>query len=261
MPAIIIPPPLHLARRVHEPARYFDGVSNQRFRHLAAPVTATPLTLAAWLTASVVNDVAIYVGVGDVSEHSFKLFTVSSGGTKLGAYATAAGTGAAAVAASVIPSGWFHGAAVFVSPTSRFCYQNGIAGAEVTTDLTPLGIDRMTIGISERYTSADWLGHIFWPAIWDVALTAGEIAALAKGRPPWEIRPGNLVACPCLRDGVDEFLHARWEILNSPGYHSAPFRCEARRIIVRAPAAPALPQGWMPEITQPSPLPIEVVAY
>jgi hypothetical protein len=97
-------------------------------------------------------------------------------------------------------------AAVFVSAASRTAYFNGVASAENTTSVTPLTFDAAAIGaraIGGSYgLYAD--GKIADAAIWNVALTAAEIASLAKGISPRLIRPQSLVFyAPLIRDLID----------------------------------------------------------
>jgi len=70
-------------------------------------------------------------------------------------------------------------------------------GGGNTTNTDNLVISGFTqIGIGARYTDSwggFYNGDIAEPAIWNAALTAAEIASLAKGMTPDKIRPQNLV--------------------------------------------------------------------
>lgn len=91
---------------------------------------------------------------------------------------------------------WAHGGAVFASTTSRTAYINGVAGTTETTSRVPSGINQVTIGV-ESFSSGSlgtpWNGQLAEVGVWDAALDANEMAALAKGFSPLLIRPMNLV--------------------------------------------------------------------
>ena len=93
---------------------------------------------------------------------------------------------------------WRHGAAVFASESSRIAYHNGTASTEGTTTVTLNTLESLSIGSLHGRDGVDqWTneydGRIFWPAVWDVALTASEVASLAAGYCPLLVRPQSLI--------------------------------------------------------------------
>jgi hypothetical protein len=90
---------------------------------------------------------------------------------------------------------WYHAAGVVAASNLRTVYFNGGAGTPDTVSVSPTGVDRTIIGARFNTTlGLHWNGKIAECAIWNVALGAAEIAALAKGFSPLLIRPTSLVA-------------------------------------------------------------------
>ena len=96
---------------------------------------------------------------------------------------------------------WFHLAGVFTSNASRTTYTNG-----EPLDRYPLQNAEQSEphidGVGDGSSAASpFLGSVAEAGIWNVALAADEIAALAKGFSPKPIRPQNLAAyLPLVRD-------------------------------------------------------------
>ncbi len=174
-------------------ARNFNGTSHY-IEAASAVVAAEPLTMACWFRTS------------SSSAGQVKVSLSTSGGTArwtlfgrptvamTASSTNSAGTGGPATAGTVISGQWHHAAGVFTSSTSRTCYLDGIAGTTDTTAITVSGVNRTVIGArinSGAYGAYD-AGDIARVGIWSVALTAAEIASLAKGFCPCMIRPQSL---------------------------------------------------------------------
>ena len=103
---------------------------------------------------------------------------------------------------------WNHYAGVFVSGSSRTPYTNGVAGAENTTTVAAITPTFTNIGAfyAGTATSIQFMdGLIAEVGIWNVALTAAEIASLAKGMTCDKVRPQSLVFyAPLVRDLNDQ---------------------------------------------------------
>ena len=173
-------------------ARTFNG-TNDSIEAASAPVTAVPLTIAAWANpTSAVGRSIVSIGVS-AGTSRFMLFMNTTG---IQAAAIESGTNAASNGTTPLPiNQWSHCAAVFESNTSRTAYFNGTAATPNTTSSIPLGLNRLNIGA--RY-GAGVLGAYFPGAIaevgvWNVALNADEIASLSKGFPCRLVRPSALV--------------------------------------------------------------------
>lgn len=89
---------------------------------------------------------------------------------------------------------WHHALATFVTTTSRLIYLDGGNSAEDTTLHSSLVFDSITIGYEQDASPGDpWDGGLMWPAVWDRALDADEIAMAAAGVHPTMIAPDALV--------------------------------------------------------------------
>jgi hypothetical protein len=99
--------------------------------------------------------------------------------------------------------GWAHVASVFSSSTSRVSYLNGVSGTENTeTVVNPAGLNTMQIGSYEGIATTG--GTIAEVGVYNVALNAAEIAALAKGMTCDKVRPQSLVFyAPLVRNLID----------------------------------------------------------
>lgn len=106
-------------------------------------------------------------------------------------------------------STWFHACEVFTATNNRDIYINGGSSTNDTTSGVP-SCNRFAIGANWGASSVQFYadGLIAFPAVWSVALTAAEIAALAAGLPPWECQRDNLVECWMLTADADGLLGA-----------------------------------------------------
>jgi hypothetical protein len=188
----------------------FNG-SGQYLNTASTPVTAFPMTLAAWFYPDANTQNYALMSVTDNAETSSNRIGI----TVLGAVAgdpvqafvqTAAATGTANSTAAFTSGAWNHACGVFESTTRRTVYLDGANSATNNTSVSPTGVDR--IRIAARFlTGAPGLyfdGRIAEVGIWNAALTAAEIASLAKGMTCDKVRPQSLVFyAPLVRDLVD----------------------------------------------------------
>lgn len=167
--------------------------SGKYLLNTAGAITVLPVTLSTWVnvTTLVSNNVFFlgsetgYIGIG--------LGYVTSGRVD----AVTSGSGGEQVAESTVGTTvdvWAHCCAVFTSTSSRTAYYNGGSAGNQTNITNPGSISAIAIGCFYDGTNAWGLcnGAIAECAVWDVELTAGEIAALAGGVSPTRIRPANL---------------------------------------------------------------------
>lgn len=115
-----------------------------------------------------------------------------------------------AVEGAVITNQWQHAVGTFNSSGQGRAYLNGSEGIQLTgspsiPSISPIGINSIHIGV--RYFAGFtgyWNGRLADVGIWNVALTAAEIASLAKGITCDKIRPQSLVFhAPLVRDLID----------------------------------------------------------
>jgi hypothetical protein len=175
------------------------------------PVLAVPLTMAGWGYPDASGLVMFICGVGNSAGNS---------NTRIGVHSTNVGfanrqdigvANAFALGATTIAlNTWQHIAATFVgtTPCTVTLYYNGAVDVTGTaTNLGTVNATRTSIGITPGNLGAGlrpWSGSLAEIGMWDVALTAAEIAALGKGYTPKLIRPTALrLYVPIVRDVVD----------------------------------------------------------
>lgn len=214
--------------RTYAVSRSFNGSS--QYLEATTPVTAVPLTIACWVRPGTLTGshevVAAMTSPGGTAANAFRLNVSSSAGAR----AVQVGNSSTGFSAfgTALPSGWSHVAAVFAANNSRTAYQNGVAGTANTTNLIPSAVP--TTLRTARYDSTAlnyFPGLVAHPAIWNVALNAGEVLALAQGAPPWLVRPEGLVFLPFLTGAAVEFESRggfHLTTFNAPGVGEDPLR-------------------------------------
>jgi hypothetical protein len=191
----------------------FTAASSQYLSTTSAPVTAAPLTIAGWFyptsTAATSTIAAIHTNGGT---HRFQLFfDPTAAGNRLSAFIVdSVGTDEASDATAgfggITQNTWQHAAGVYSSTTNRTVYYNGAIGSIVGTQArSPSGVNEIGIGARYNTTLSSYANARFADiGIWNVALTAAEIASLAKGMTCDKVRPQSLVFyAPLVRDLVD----------------------------------------------------------
>jgi hypothetical protein len=100
---------------------------------------------------------------------------------------------------------------VFASSTSRTAYINGGSSGTNTTSVVPSLLNRTNIGVQFLQNAGGTSGISFANGrvaecgIWNAALTAAEVASLAKGMTCDKVRPQSLVFyAPLVRDLIDQ---------------------------------------------------------
>ena len=160
----------------------------------SAPASGAPMTICAWLnpqtTVSGVNRSVCQVDSSGPSFHGNYLLFSSSDGVnnilKADAYGASAFTSASGPS-TFTTNQWLHCAGVFTSTTSRQAYLNGTSGTVNTTDC---GAQNSATRTSHGFQTLSLVAEV---SIWNVALTAAEIASLAKGVTCDKVRPQSLV--------------------------------------------------------------------
>lgn len=197
----------------------FNGVS-QYLTTPTSPVSGVPLTLACWtklnsltggptifnLQGADVLSASILLGIRP-SDLTIRLFT----------------SGVSTIqSAPAVTGQWFHAAGVVTSTTSRAVYYNGTSSGSSTTSVAAPTLTRVIIG-ADIYSGAPEAfvnGAIAECGVWSAALTAVEIASLAKGISPRVVRPQSLVFyAPLLRNLID--YKGRLTITNNNGATAA----------------------------------------
>jgi hypothetical protein len=177
----------------------FTAASSQ-YLTCSAPVTAGPVTIACWFNAKDVSTTGSLVSIGIASGSNDTRFNLIHAGTVAGdpvrfftSNITAAGNGIDTTSGYTANT-WNHACGVASSATSRTVYLNGGSATTDTSNIAPVNLTTLAIGsrfVSSYGAFANAL--IAEVGIWNVALTAAEIASLAKGMTCDKVRPQSLV--------------------------------------------------------------------
>lgn len=171
-------------------ARNFVAASSMKLAVATSPVVNQPLTMACWfnpVSASVLY--RFFTARNSAGSHFFHIGCDTTAHVIAGC--AAGGTSATATTTTTFSAGaWAHACGVFTTTTSRDAYLNGGGVGSNTSSRGPT-TDRIDIGanLTTGYTNGD----IAECAIWNVALTAAEVAILATGVSPLRVRPASLV--------------------------------------------------------------------
>jgi hypothetical protein len=180
-------------------ARQLDG-SGQHLQVTAAPITDEPLTLACWFYSNSLTADQCLLGIynSGAANGSWMLYAAGTvANDPLRAYKKDNSSTSASSSYNNYQTGvWQHAAGTFASNTDRTAYLDGVAATTNTTSVSdPTAV---VIGVGARVQSSVTLrlnGAVAHAAIWNVVLTAEEIAALARRRwSPLLVRPQSLVA-------------------------------------------------------------------
>ena len=180
----------------------FNG-TNQYLSTASSPASGSPMTICAFFNQTT-SHFGTIVSVGESSgTHrnqlfvSFNLLSVCIGTSSSGNF-----SGGAALANNT----WYHGCLVCESNSSRSLYQNGQFLSTNTVNIgTQNTANSILVGARVDNSVARFFsGNIAEVGVWDIALTAAEIASLAKGMTCDKVRPQNLVFyAPLVRDLQD----------------------------------------------------------
>ena len=195
----------------------FNG-TNQYLQVGSAVLTAAPLTMACWFNVDSVTVSHTLVSItnqgtaGGVTRFAmFAAGAISGDPVRAIASNTVQGNGIAATTSGYSANFWHHAAGVFTSASSRSVYLDGGNSATDTTSITPTLLDRTNIGVQFLQSAGGTSGIAFADGliaevgIWNAALTAAEIASLAKGMACDKVRPQSLVFyAPLVRDLIDQ---------------------------------------------------------
>jgi len=192
-----------LSLQVAFAARTFNGSSHY---HTFSSTQTQPVTIACWFkpTSTTVTQIPVCIGHSGTSRGFYLIYRAGDAGKPLGAVILSdGGSGEGVFTPGPSTSVWTHITGVYASTTSRYCYMNGVAGSENTSSTSNPSTQVFEIG--RLFNAAGYLnGAVADVGVWNVALTADEVAALAKGVSPLLIRPSALVHyAPLVREVID----------------------------------------------------------
>ncbi len=179
-------------------SRDFDGSTSYSFVD-AAPVTAAPFTVAAWFRSDSATAAQTVIAIVDTAATNsyWELVADGSAGSDPVVFAVHGTSGprrAATTSTGYTVDQWHHAAGVETNASSRAAYIDGGSVGTNGNSATPASIDRVSVG--QRRNSSptqEFDGQIAHVTIWDIALTAQEIASLASGINPLQMRRANIV--------------------------------------------------------------------
>lgn len=178
--------------------RTFASASSEYGSIAAAAVTAYPATLSCWVRPTTTGAGQIFMAVGGAANASRVQLAIAPGAQAVaGAADTTGATVGSAISTATLSTGtWYHILGTFASSTARALFINGSADGTNTTAVTLGTLD--TTYAAARNNSGTIVGYfngsLAEGAVWDVELTAAEIASLAAGATPRLIRPASLRA-------------------------------------------------------------------
>jgi len=178
------------------PLLFDDGATDNLTMPFTA-ITAAPFTLAIGVNSDDVTDSefhgALTLADASVSNMYFSLGVggnIASDPVQIFVTAT---TGISADAIGVTINTWHHAADREVGAANHNVYIDGGTPEQETTSKIPTGIDEIGIGFLNRSTGGfDFSGILMWAALWNVALTVGEVEKLAAGYEPPHVNRGAL---------------------------------------------------------------------
>ena len=192
-------------------AREFNG-TNQYLNTASTPVTGVPLTIAVWFNSnSITTNQAIFcVGNATSATQGYRLF--ASGAANLDPIVadisgTNLGTLNASTSSGYSLAAWQHACGVYTQINISAYLNGGNVGSTAINPTTFPSVNNLTVGarLSLGTPGIFLNGRLAEVGIWDAALTAAEVASLAKGMTCDKVRPQNLVLyAPLVRDLIDQ---------------------------------------------------------
>lgn len=160
----------------------------------SATTTSTPFTISLWYYPNdVANQQVLWYRGTSGSCLFYLIYRASTAGKPVGFVQNNAGAAEASIDPGISSTGaWHHIAAVATSSTSRTVYLDG-ASATDTTSVTVAAPDTSSIGSYQNLASNLVNGYIAEAVLWDVVLTATDIASLNAGCSPFLVRPDHIV--------------------------------------------------------------------
>jgi len=156
-----------------------------------AVVTANPFTISAWVYPTD-NSYGVYhiasLVYGGAGDQYFALTYRPPSDCFLAEARNSSGLQGASSPTGVNLNQWYHVLGIWLSPTNKVCYKDGVAGTPNAVNTNPTyTVNRTGIGglvRNESYGCQTFAGRIAEVAIWSTNLLDGEIRALANGVSP-----------------------------------------------------------------------------
>lgn len=212
----------------------FVRASSQYLLQASAPITAFPCSMACWFKSAELSNVKALMcqARGSAAGDRIELRLSAAEAIVTAHIEGTAGEVTTTHQTSFSSGVWTHAAGVWNGTGDHDVYKDGVVGTNNTsgTDPFPLSMDRIAIGARPSSTVANFMdGAIAEAALWNAALSAADIAALAKGLCPLFVRPDALVGYwPLIGNASPEVdLMGRRELT----WTNAPTKADHPRII------------------------------
>jgi hypothetical protein len=187
--------------------------SGNFLRYAGAPLTAAPLSFGCWYKQKSGGSgnqkiLGIFNSAATTTDRDqLALQNNGSNACILKVCDAAGGTNATATA-NFVNGQWAHVLAVYASATSYSCYINGGNKGSGSTSRIPNSLDRVSCGRQDSAAGAQPINSdslVAEAALWNVALSDADAAALAAGYSPLAIQPAALIAYwPLIGDASPE---------------------------------------------------------
>ena len=194
-------------------ARLFDDATLDKLENDGTgPVSVPPITLAGWAYPDASGLVMVMCGVGSgaTGNGTYRIGVLNTNLAFANRQQDISTTNAFAGGTTPIAlNTWQHIAGTMVgsSPCVVTVFYNGVSDGTGSASLSATSTTRTSIGQSPGQLAAGiraWSGSLAEIGMWNVELSAAEIAALAKGYAPALIRPTALrFYAPLVRDVQD----------------------------------------------------------
>lgn len=172
--------------------------TSTKYLSSTSPVTGYPFTIAGWFSISgAAQNLIIVSKDAGILNNSIGIFANNN---RIAGYIYTTGYQEVFATGTYANNTWVHACLVASSATSRTIYRDGGNSTSFNNNLTLPSLGTLSIG----FTSVSIVGSAADCAVWNTALTAAEVASLAKGFSASLIQPGNLVYyAPMIRDLTD----------------------------------------------------------
>lgn len=176
----------------------FDGTGDWLKITTTSILTAPPLTMACWFNPDDVTVNRCLISLDDVSG-GFNQMSLQISGAVAGDPVRCTTQNFVTVANADTTSGysassWQHACGVIASATDRRAFLNGASkGTNATSVTDPPGLDAFSIGDLGVADTLPMAGLIAHAALYNIALSDAEVAILALGAHPMQVRPEALV--------------------------------------------------------------------
>lgn len=178
-------------------ARLFDDATLQYLKVATPVVTAPPFTMSCFFNSDGGTATEVLMCVGSSQTKYWLFYLHGAGDNEVAFQSYNAGAGTAVTTTFFNTNTWHHALCIEYASDSRAVWlDNGGEGTD-NTSILPNLLVATTIGCTlyDGVPKSGYMsGRIAHAAIWSVALSAGERAALTGGWSPLLVRPQSLVA-------------------------------------------------------------------